>query len=435
MKPITLNSSISWKFLPWKRINQRIFTLQEKIYIFAQQCNKKSVHKIQNDILNSSDAKILAIQKIFKDLNKYHTNYNSTAINKFYIYNYLFINQVHLPKKQLIIENIKQYLVYLCLKPEWEARLESVYKFNVVNTNECYFIYRLSNFLAKNCSSKSSKKFIHSLDKGIVNKYINVDSFINKIQSLPSISYYVKSWLDQQNVQKLLTSKYTRKYDKNVQTILNCLDKLIYNIMYNGIEWHTINAFLYDTKTHNIFKNLYFVFDNQKILEVYFDKFNKSKKALKIVESVYNITKFYHCSSSCLSNYKKQECISNPSVFVIAQKYNISFPKNSKWILQIQISVYRYFIFCVKNVLYRYDLLYKLRKNTFLSGSVILKKINNLTISFYEYYYPLINPNNINLLLKILNKIFLSWIKKTKNNILLLRSNNQYLTKQILNFC
>lgn len=438
MKLITLNSLTLWKSLPWKKINQRIFTLQERIYIFAQQCNKNNVCKIQNYILNSSDAKILAIQEICKNVSKYYMYYHKEKysikdVDKLHLYNYLFTNQTYLQKEPLIITHVKQYLIYLCLKPEWEARLEPTYKFNIKNRSECYFIYKLSNFFANSCSFKSNKKLLYSLSQNTINKYIDINNFVSKVQSLPFICYYIKCWLNQQHIPEYSNLKYCNKNDKSIQIIINCLDKLIYNIVYNGTEWYTINILHYSIKANNIFKNLHFIYNNHTILETYFKNHNVFKSPLKVVESIYKLAKFYHFNSSYSYIYEKQKITNNFGTFAIAQKYNITCLKHDKWILRIQVLVYQHFILCMKNLLYHYNLFGKLKPNTFLNSSIALQKINDMIIDFYKSYYPLVNSNNISLLLEALNKVLLLWIKKTKNKISLLYNNNQYLTKQILN--
>ncbi|MGH0934173.1 reverse transcriptase N-terminal domain-containing protein [Bacillus mycoides] len=420
MKFVTIKSVTSWKSLPWNSINQRIFALQEKIYIFSKQCKQKEVQKIQNSILSSSDAKILAIQIISRNFSKYYINdskekYYIKDIDKFYIYSCLFTNKIYSQKEQILIQYIKQYLIYLCLKPEWEARLEPLYKFNISNTNESYLLYKLSNFFFKKCKLKSSKKLIYSLNKKLINKYININKFVNKTQCLSTISYYIHTWLNEQYIIESLNIEFNNNYNQN-KPIISCLERLIYNILYNGTEWYIKSVAIYSYNSLSIFQNLYLVFDNHKLLEMYINNFILFKNDLKNIKSIYDTIACYHYNISYCHEYKKQiKGCSN--ILIICQKYAINLLKHSKYTIQMCLPLYKYFIWYTKNLLYHYNLLKKWKPNKFKSFSKVLNILNSSTVDFCWKYYPLINLNNIKLLFVILNNILFKWIKKSDKKV------------------
>nr|WCH56103.1 hypothetical protein [Calliblepharis sp.] len=327
---IILNSSISWKSLPWKAVNQRIFILQEKIYKYAQRCNQYKVHKFQNYILNSSDIKIIAIQKVTNNINNYYHFYNKEKylikdIDKLYIYQHLFSTQKYSKKIEVVINYIKQYIVYLCIKPEWEARFEPIYKFQLHKLRRCYSIYKLSEFFSSQSIDNSCKVYFFSLFSEKNQKYQIIKRFIKRLHSLPSISYYINYWLNYQYIRCPLNIKKipSRYYD----SIPNYLEVLTYNILFNGIEWYLMYTLNIIMRAGNIFKNFYLIYNNNNQLEIYINNFILKQKFMNfLIKSIDSILKFYHLDSNYLCKYKKQNIYSFTH---IKNEFNIIIQLNS----------------------------------------------------------------------------------------------------------
>nr|YP_009244478.1 hypothetical protein Gchil_060 [Agarophyton chilense]AMK96720.1 hypothetical protein Gchil_060 [Agarophyton chilense]ASP44615.1 hypothetical protein [Agarophyton chilense]UAD84351.1 hypothetical protein [Agarophyton chilense] len=137
-----LDEQTKWKYLPWNKIKQRVDILKYRIYQASKVCNKHLIYKTQNNFVNSNEVKILAIQSTCRSiehsyLHSNKENYNISDISKTYIFSHLFdgkslykINN----SLQSLVSKIEQYMIYLCLESEWNARFRSVFCTNVFNT-------------------------------------------------------------------------------------------------------------------------------------------------------------------------------------------------------------------------------------------------------------------------------------------------------------
>nr|WVH38972.1 hypothetical protein [Ulva taeniata] len=135
----------SWNKIHWPSVERKIVLLQIRIYKASKQNNWEKVHKIQNLILNSKFAKLLAARKATQ-LNQGKNTPgidNISGLNpeeKLTLSNELtidgsadFVLRKFIPKPNgsqrplgipTIKERAKQALVYLALSPQWEAQFE-----------------------------------------------------------------------------------------------------------------------------------------------------------------------------------------------------------------------------------------------------------------------------------------------------------------------
>nr|YP_010903651.1 hypothetical protein REP92_pgp124 [Hypnea wynnei]WCH56503.1 hypothetical protein [Hypnea wynnei] len=298
MTEIILNPLVSWKSLPWIKISQRIFILQEKVYKFSKQCDQHTVHKLQGHIINSSDIKLFIIEKIINNVNQYYCKYKKEKykvkdIEKFCIYKNFFHIQKHKKSIKIILEYIKQYLVYVCIKPEWEARFEPMYKFKLNILNKSCFIYRTSKFLS-NYSKNTQKVYNMSLYINKNTKYLFVSYFIKRIQSLPCIRYYINYWLSYQSINNSLNLKDL--YYNFYPSIFNCLDMLIDYIMFNGLEWYLIYNVNFLKKISKVFKDIYILIDNNSYVKIYLNNFKFNIYLLNLIRTIYHNLNFYYLS-------------------------------------------------------------------------------------------------------------------------------------------
>nr|YP_010904052.1 hypothetical protein REQ00_pgp122 [Caulacanthus ustulatus]WCH57303.1 hypothetical protein [Caulacanthus ustulatus] len=425
MTSFTINSLMTWKSLPWKKINQRIFTLQEKIYKFSKQCDQKSVYEIQVCLLNSSDAKLLAIEEICSNLNYYYTHkqkkiYKIEDSDKWYIYKYLFHNTKNTLLQEYFFEYIRQYLIYLSIKPEWNAKSEPVYK---QNKNNCYLIYRLCNFFSNNCTFKHIKLTFY---KNILNKYIDVEKLITKIQSLPSISLYVKYWLNNQ---------YFLDFSIIHSNIFKFsgldMSKLINSIIHNGIEWYLMNNFHFNLKACELFKFIYLSNCFEETLELYFKYNNQTKKIFSNIKNLYNSIQFYYNNSVIWFNQEQQNSEHTIAIynnFFITQKDSKKISKfYNNYVLYVHSSLYKKLLYRIKSFLYSYDFMGRLRNYKTIDLHKLFILTNNSIIDFYQFYYPLINSNNFRIILKLFEKTLFKWLKKNNNKISFIHNNENFL--------
>nr|QCI07152.1 hypothetical protein [Hypnea pannosa] len=254
MNNIILNSSVSWKLLPWIKISQKIFILQQKVYKFSRRCNQHKVYQFQDYMINSSDVKLFIIQKTINNINKYYNNYNKKKYKvkdkiKFYIYKNLYNIQKYKKSIKIILEYIKQYLIYVCIKPEWEARFEPIYKLDSNTFNKSFYIYQISDFFSSN-SRNILKTYTSFLSINKSTKYLVVSYFIKRIQSLPYIKYYISCWLNYRNMQYSLYLRNT--YDVSYPSVFNCLEILVNYIMLNGWQWYLIYTLNFSKKNNSL---------------------------------------------------------------------------------------------------------------------------------------------------------------------------------------
>nr|QOS04635.1 putative group II intron reverse transcriptase/maturase protein [Sarcopeltis skottsbergii] len=401
MKSITIDSSMDWKSLPWTQIQEKIFIIQQEIYNYSKECNQKKIHRLQNYILNSSDSKIFAIQAVIDDITKYYIiysqeNYNLNDQNKFLIYKSLFKNNYLCKELFLIKEQIKQYLVYLCLKPEWEARFEPENKCNLNKSKQYYFLYRLSRFILKDKIEKLKYLKNYYFISKITTKCIDIKYLISKIQPITSILNYLQIWLSNRYVVETLNN--TIYLDSKI----NNLHQLLYHIMYCGFGWH--NTIFLD---HN---NFCMVLDSNCNIRIYSTSFLNQlhcKNIISLINYVLGI-KYYPLDICNKKLSETQYLFSN---------YLINHYKEKRYIIYISPCIYKYFKKQVRQILYHQNYLYKWKPNRHLYINNILNTIKNRFIDFYLYYYPLINKRNISDLIMSLEDIIFRWIKKNKNQI------------------
>lgn len=401
MQSIRIDSSTDWKSLPWTQIQEKIFIVQQHIYNYSKECNQKKIHELQNYILNSSDLKIFAIQAITDGIAKYYIKYNQEHYNfndkhKFLIYESLFRNSISFKDSFFISEQIKQYLVYLCLKPEWEARFEPTDRFTLNNSKQYYSLYRLSRFILKNRAGKLKSLKNYCFTSTITTKCIDIQYLVSKIQPVTSIFHYLRHWLSNRYI---IDNLKNRIYLNNT---INNLHQLLYRIMYCGFGWYNINLL-----NHNSF---YIFADNNCNIRIYSINF-LNKLTFKNIMSIVNYSLGIKYCQLHVCNKKLSKTL------YLFSNYLINYYKKSKSIIYISPFVYKYFKIQVRQILYHQNSLYKWRLNNHLQLKYILKKIRNEMINFYLYYYPLINKRNVSSLMMSLEDIMFRWIKKNKNKI------------------
>lgn len=230
-----ININSEWQYLPWKQINGRVLLIQKKIFEASKQNNLKILNKAKNTLLNSSEVKLFAINKIINNIDHYYSNekYLLKDIDKFYIFKYMFYTNILLKTKvKFFVEKIKEYLIFLCLEPEWKARLKQYYS--------------LENKIEKQ-QYLSSKKNIENLNW---NKLISHNKFS------PYISNYIYYWIknkffvyNKYYIFQYLPSLLLKIYQLNEQWYLYKLQKVNYNChSLNNKYINNQNKISYNTK-------------------------------------------------------------------------------------------------------------------------------------------------------------------------------------------
>jgi len=128
-------------------------------------------------LINSQEAKLNAVHHITYAINSYynHENYLYNNLDKFNLFKYLFDNSKLIKAKlQLVIERIKEYLIYLCLQAEWQARLANqLNQINKQNEYQYYDTRRSDNRWLQKINRLNHLPYINTcIDYWIKNYYI-----------------------------------------------------------------------------------------------------------------------------------------------------------------------------------------------------------------------------------------------------------------------
>src|SRR5437899_7777048 len=60
-------ASVTWKQVPWKKLEQHIFRIQKRIYRASQRGETRKVEKLQKLLMKSKSARLLAVRRVTQD--------------------------------------------------------------------------------------------------------------------------------------------------------------------------------------------------------------------------------------------------------------------------------------------------------------------------------------------------------------------------------
>lgn len=414
MNAYIIDDNLNWKSLPWNKINEKIFLIQKKIYKASQRCDVYNTSKLQLDLINCNEIKIIAIEKVCKDIiNNNKEKYFINNKEKHTLFQSLF-KQVNLLSSYILFirEKISQYILYLCIKPEWEARFEPIIKSNITYLDIYSFHNRLINFFKNKLISQKNKKYGYYLKYQIDKKYIDLNYFIYKITCTSFIKTKISNWLNNQ----YFSEEYLYKIKKRSILLFNDsnnLFKFFIKIFYTGIEWYSFYDSLFKLQFYDYFifkNNRYFQYKNYWI-QVYLNKSQNYSKSyfFTILEalgfSYQNLKIFYiHAQRDKISFI--DYFIKNNQLINILKQYKESS------LIEIKQKVFNLFLYKIKNILYHKNLYEKWRPNINSIINECFKIINFQFIKWYQYYDEIISKESILEYYQIIDLILYKWIKK-----------------------
>lgn len=217
----------------WRKIHLRVKMLMKLILVETRKHNLQYVYKLQNHLINSNEAKVLSIKmNIFKAYSLHykniknelaHINANSEKI----------ISNLHKLSEyckslnfryDLINEHLKKNLIYICIKPVWQARLikhlnKNVDNICIYNKYSCFF---MDKYLIKRLMSYM---------------YINksISQCICDVVGLNNQTMYISK-----------NEKYYYRYRKSdfiqYKTQSDTIIELIYHVSLNDLAWYLFNT-------------------------------------------------------------------------------------------------------------------------------------------------------------------------------------------------
>lgn len=202
----------AWKTIRWTRVADRVRQIQRRIFKASKAGNRFRVHYLQKLILNSFDAKLLAVRKV-TTLNKGKRTGGVDHIKirgdgpKYSMAKNLLVNGKASPIRRIMIpkpgtpegrplgiptiqDRAKQELAKLALEPEWEALFEpNSYGFRPARR-------------AQDAIEAIFKNLHHGTPKWVldadVRKFfdrLNHDALLEKLQTFPEMEVQIRAWL------------------------------------------------------------------------------------------------------------------------------------------------------------------------------------------------------------------------------------------------
>lgn len=213
-----MSNSIAWKKIRWSQVQKRINKLQQRIFKSSKENNKKKVKFLQKILIDSLDAKLLAVKRVtIENRGRKTTGIDNKLYNtdetKIKLVKKIKIDGKANPIKRVYIskpgksekrplgipiieDRVKQYLILLALEPEWEAKFEpNSYGFRPGRS--CHdAVVSIFGHIRLGRNKSNFKKYI--LDADLKGCFDNIDHqyLLNKLNTTQQIQSQVKAWLE-----------------------------------------------------------------------------------------------------------------------------------------------------------------------------------------------------------------------------------------------
>jgi RNA-directed DNA polymerase len=209
--------TIVWKAIKWNTVTFRVRRIQRRIYKASKVGNTKLVHKLQNLLIRSIDAKLFAVHTV-TTLNK---GKNTAWVDgerkltsdteKLKLARKVCldgqaspIRRVWIPKPgktekrplgiPTMLDRAKQALAKLALEPQWEAQFEkNSYGFRPGRSAQDAIE---AIFLALRKKQDTQVKWVFDADIRKCFDKINHEFLLNKLNTFPQMKNQVKAWLE-----------------------------------------------------------------------------------------------------------------------------------------------------------------------------------------------------------------------------------------------
>lgn len=200
-----------WKSIPWRKLEQKVYKLQRRIYTASVRGETLKVQKLQRLLMKSRAAKLLAVRRVTQE-NKGKKTAGVDGVKALSPHKRLELarnlridgkakptRRVWIPKPgrnekrplgiPVMEDRAKQMLVLLALDPEWEAKFEpNSYGFR--KGRSCHDAIK-----AIWDSLKHTPKWVLDADIAKCFDRINHDALLRKLNTTPSIRRQIKAWL------------------------------------------------------------------------------------------------------------------------------------------------------------------------------------------------------------------------------------------------
>nr|YP_009296606.1 hypothetical protein Apop_056 [Apophlaea sinclairii]AOM65746.1 hypothetical protein Apop_056 [Apophlaea sinclairii] len=407
-----------------KTFTHELKSLQKRIYKATVRYDYKLVHKLQKLLITSKSIQLIVI---LNAINSCKTNYcikgnrdlklqfndKTTLTNKFKV-----TKLFKLLTDNIIITNlshkVKSNLIYLCLKPEWEAKFVNNYIISNTTNNlksNIKTVWQICSKHSRKCTEKYNKIYILKNKVNLLYdvQHLNYMYLRNKLNTSNTINKLVKSYLT-----FLFDKFYSKKdgtHNKKISSFFPYLLYLIKTILIESLATEIcLNSNLLMNVKHKYNKPTIFprlIWDNNSFL--FFC--NSKSEIILIQKKVLRLLKYFGLRFS----YKDITISDASHGFNYFHSYiKLNYYNNKNLVIQPSMQSQVILIKQIKNSLYHKDKLNRTRANTYLSFQSGIKKVNCLVQQWKKYYYRLIIINNYThkQLMKTIQAILYNWHRK-----------------------
>lgn len=256
------NNQKLWKDIDWRRVETRIEKVQKRIYKCSLEGKQCAVLMLQNILISSLDAKLLAVRHVTSKSKGKNTagidgRRYSTPEAKMSLVCSLSIDGIAAPKRRVWItkpgkpeqrplgipilkDRAKQKLVLMALEPEWEARFEpNSYGFRPGRCTKDA-IEAIFSMLRNHKGSGQTHKFV--LDADLKGCFDNIDHeyLLKKLNTSPLIASQIRAWLKDGIFEGLILNPPYHGIDENKLGTPQggVISPFLANVALHGLELH-----------------------------------------------------------------------------------------------------------------------------------------------------------------------------------------------------
>lgn len=378
----SLTENSTWKHLPWRNINNRIFTLQTKIYKASQECNQNQLKYYQSILLDSIEIKVKAIEDTAKLVYQYYSEYSK---EKYYLSDFdkykilLVLLNKETIYNRFIVDKVEQYIVCNSLKPEWEAKLEPCMRQEFYKT--------ISETFRFETTYETKGALINIFKPFFCMKHLDIRYFSEKMDALFEVDSKIKSWVKSQSILEPFKFIFVNQYKfANNQYDLF---KYIYCVIYCGVEWFSIAKLLpYMSEYEKTAKYKFCTIEKRICIISY---------SAKYIDRIFTEYRFLSVAIGCIIRLNHSRLI-----------YSKYLSRSKQYLLRMYLRL-------IKLSFYKKDFLGRLRPNTHLSKLGTANKIKHYLSVFYDRYSMYLDIEDIIALYKNAAILFVYWLKKKHN--------------------
>nr|YP_009392664.1 hypothetical protein [Bostrychia tenella]ARW61226.1 hypothetical protein [Bostrychia tenella] len=337
--------------------------IQKQIYSAAKSYNLVYMYRLQEYLLNSNEAKIVSIKQVLKETYKYYYNCKTENYKKFVIFKFLFnIKFFKTEIDSIIVEQVKQHLVHLCIEPECKSKFtKQLYK----NLNANKF-----NLFIKN--NLDELNFIQQYKR---NKYLLTKILASKLRLHKYILQSIKNWFYKNyliNLHNIKLKKYTKAKINIINYFISSnLLLLLFMIIAIDLKWYFFHV-----------KHIKFVLNHIDLIQ------NDILQNINTNISLINLIKLFLYHKNNLNQWRVNTLINKKNIFtklnqVLQKYYNNKLQFISITLIKYNNNLLNRFIYYWLKKVYRVSRFY------FLTYYNV--KINNYFINKYIYNYNIDN--------------------------------------------